>query len=70
MFYDFLKLKNKFRAKKQFPSVTWRCWRFMDEISGVASSAVLSARKLKFWLQASFEPTWQLSKNARWPNIW
>jgi hypothetical protein len=23
-----------------------------------ASSAVLSARKLKFWLQALFDPTW------------
>jgi hypothetical protein len=31
---------------------------FLNEICGAASSAVLSARKLKFWLQASFEPTW------------
>jgi hypothetical protein len=30
----------------------------LDEICGAASSAVLNARKLKFWLQASLEPTW------------
>jgi hypothetical protein len=30
----------------------------LDEICRAASSAVLSARKLKFWLSASFEPTW------------
>jgi hypothetical protein len=30
----------------------------LDEILGAASSAVLNARKLKFWLQTSFEPTW------------
>jgi hypothetical protein len=50
--------KNKFKAKKKIPSVTRRCRGFLDEIWGAASSAVLSARKLKFWHHASFEPTW------------
>jgi hypothetical protein len=56
--FHFLYLKNEIRAKKKFTSVTLRCQRFLDEIRGAASSAVLSARKLKFWLHASFEPTW------------
>jgi hypothetical protein len=30
----------------------------LDEILGAASQAVLSARKLKFWLKVSFEPNW------------
>jgi hypothetical protein len=44
-------------SEKKIPSVTRRCRRFLDEISGAASSAVLSARKLKFWLPTIFEPT-------------
>jgi hypothetical protein len=50
--------KNAFRAKNKIPSNTRRCCGFLDEIWGATSSAVLSARKLQFWLQASFEPTW------------
>jgi hypothetical protein len=42
------------------------CRGFLDEIWGAASSAVLSARKLKFWLQASFEPTWCTSYSEFW----
>jgi hypothetical protein len=58
-FYDILYQKNVFRPKKIFPSVTRRrcCWRFLDKICSAASSAVLNARKLQFWLQASFDPT-------------
>jgi hypothetical protein len=59
-------LKNEFRAKKKFPSVTRHCRGFLDEIWGAASSAVLSARKLKFWLPASFEPTWCTSYSEFW----
>jgi hypothetical protein len=51
------KVKTSLERKK-IPSVTQRCRGFLDEIWGAACSAVLSARKLKFWLQASFEPTW------------
>jgi hypothetical protein len=60
-----LYLKNEFRAKKSFSSVTRRCW-FLDETWGAASSVVLSARKLKFWLPASFEPTWCTSYSVFW----
>jgi hypothetical protein len=65
MFWDFLYLKNKFKAKK-IPSVTRPCRGFLDEIWGAAGSAVLGARKLKFWLQASFKPTWCTSYSEFW----
>jgi hypothetical protein len=51
--------------------------RFLDEIWGAASSAVLSARKLKFWnsfknsgVKKNWNQFWKLSKNARWLKIW
>jgi hypothetical protein len=43
-----------------------RCRRFLDEIRGAASSAVFSARKLKFRLIASFEPTCCTSYSEFW----
>jgi hypothetical protein len=52
--------KNKFRAKKK--SVCHAAFGFLDKILG-AELAVLSARKLKFWLQISFEPTWCTSNS-------
>jgi hypothetical protein len=64
-FRTFNTLKTVLERKKN-PSVTRRCRRFLDEICGAASSAVLSARKLKFWLQASFEPTWCTSYSKFW----
>jgi hypothetical protein len=41
-----------FRLSRQNPRT------LLDDICIDASSAVSSARKLKFWLPASFEPTW------------
>jgi hypothetical protein len=38
----------------------------MDEVWGAASSVVLSARKLKFWLEAPFESTWCTSYSEFW----
>jgi hypothetical protein len=70
-FRTFYTLKTSLERKK-IPSVTRRCRhcrccrRFLDEILGVASSAMLSARKLKFWQPASFEPTWCTSYSELW----
>jgi hypothetical protein len=53
--------KKRVKSVKKNPSVTCRCRpyrEFLNKIWGAASSAVLGARKLKFWLPASFEPTW------------
>jgi hypothetical protein len=54
----FSRLRTFYTEKtKKNPSVTRRCRPcrgFLDEIWGAASSAVLNARKLKFWLKASF----------------
>jgi hypothetical protein len=52
--------------RKKNPSVTRRCQRLLDENWAAASSAMLSARKLKFRLPASFEPTWCTSYSEFW----
>jgi hypothetical protein len=50
--------KNEFRANFFFRLSRGVAVGFFDEIWCTVSSAVLSARKLKFWSPASFEPTW------------
>jgi hypothetical protein len=45
------------------PALPWVFGRNL----GAPSSAVLSARKLKFWLPASFEPTWCTSYSVEIP---
>jgi hypothetical protein len=42
--------RNKFRAKKMFPSVTRRCRILLDEICIVNISATLRATDLRFQL--------------------
>jgi hypothetical protein len=49
--------KKRVLSEKNFSVCRRRCRGFLNEICRAASSAVLSARKLKFWLPASFEPT-------------
>jgi hypothetical protein len=61
--------KNDIRAKKNFRLSRNVARGFLDEIWGAASSAVWSARKLKFWLPASFEPTWCTSYSEFWNSL-
>jgi hypothetical protein len=56
--------KKRVKSEKKI-SVCHVCG-FLDEIWGAASSAVLNVRKLKFWLPASFEPTWCTSYSEFW----
>jgi hypothetical protein len=55
-----IKINKKFPLKKnkKKPFCHAALTAVLDEIQGAASSAVLSARKLKFWQQASFKPIW------------